>query len=82
MAHLHMGSWKTSSFRRRKISKLAKKRAIAWMHPPSDAEKGKMLYPVSLPSKPPFTVMTHLTGQGDCQVSYCRHLSAKREWAD
>lgn len=41
---------------------------MEWRHAPLDTERGRVLYPVSVPFDPPFTVMTHLTGQGDRQV--------------
>jgi hypothetical protein len=69
VAHMHMGSWKARNFRRKTKSKLARRRAMVWLHAPSDVEKSRLLYPVSVPFNPPFTVMTHLKGQGDRQVS-------------
>ena len=67
--HWSLGSWKSVDYNnKRAFTELDRRRAMLLLRPPSKADLGLRLYPVSSLTQPPFTLMTHLIGQGDLQV--------------
>lgn len=63
IAHLHMGSWKTHSFKRKARGLMDEGSAVTLLQAPSKSELQQKLFPVSVASKQPFTVMTYMKGQ-------------------
>ena len=68
VAHLHMGSWKSVSFKRKARLLMDEGNAMAMLQAPSKMELQQRLYPVSIIAEPSFTVMTYLKGQNRVQV--------------
>lgn len=69
VAHLHMGSWKSSTFKRKARLLMDEGNAMAMLQAPSKMELQHRLYPVSIITQPTFTVMTYLKGQNRVQVN-------------
>ena len=62
VAHHHMGSWKSRSFRHKAFLLVDETSARTLLQAPSKAELEQKLYPVSVASQPQFTVMTYMKG--------------------
>ena len=74
VAHLHMGSWKSHSFKRQARLFMDEGSAVAMLQAPPKLELRQKLFPVSIVWEPSFTVMTFLKGQNMGQVwsAICR----------
>ena len=75
VAHLHMGSWKSDSFKRKARLLMDEGNAMVLLQAPSKVELQQRLYPVSTNSQPPFTVLTYLKGLNRVQVVYPSSLT-------
>lgn len=65
--HLSVGSWKSLDFQFAS-SEVEKQHVLSLMRAATTVAPN-MLYPVSTATQPPFTVLTHLLGRGDEQVT-------------
>ena len=71
VAHLHMGSWKGYGFKRKaRLMGMGETKAKALLLAPPDSELERRLYPVSIVTQPPFTIMTHLKGHNKVSTPF------------